>query len=528
MPEPAAAPRHIPVLAIETATLAGLIALTALRLLVAGTAPLSADEAYYWQWTRPLKLSYYDHPAMVAYWIRGGIAFLGDSPLGIRLPTVIASVVTTLLVWDATRVAFASRRAGALAALWLNATLLFGAGAVIMTPDAPLLLFWSLALWALIRIIARGNDRAIFLVGLALGLGAISKYTIALILPGIAVTFLLFPALRPWWRRRDGWMAAALAMVCTTPLLLWNALNHGASFAKQLGHAFDSGRPDPLPNLAQFLGAETGLVTPLILLFCLWGMGWALFEGWRRRRPEWFLLGATSAPILIYFAWHTQSGVVQAHWAGPAYIAAVMAATGGWTSRDRARGAALFRWAPALGLAMTGIVYFQAATAWLPIPVKADALKRLGGWDELAAAVEMERTAHPGVFLFTQKHEPTGPVSFHLPDHPPVFLEGHIRPSYYTEAEVMALKGLTGLFITRSRDDGSADLPPFFDRITPLRSVDMHWGGRIADQYTLYLAEGYRGGLFVAGDGYDGTMDGPAPKSSDEPAPATDSPSPAP
>jgi 4-amino-4-deoxy-L-arabinose transferase-like glycosyltransferase len=486
-----------------------LLAVTLLRLLVADLAPLSADEAYYWQWTRPLQLSYYDHPAMVAYWIEAGIAAFGDTALGVRLPAALAALVTSVLVWDTTRLAFASRRAGAMAALWLNATLLFGAAGVIMTPDVPLLFFWSLVLWALTRLMVKGWDNAIFVVGLALGLGAISKYTMALILPGVAVTFLAFAPLRPWWRRRKGWIAAGLAGLCTTPLLLWNLLNHGASFAKQLGHAFDTDIPHPGSNLALFLASQAGLVTPLIFLACLFGMVWALWQGWRRRRPAIFLLGATSAPVLAFFVYHTQSGVVQAHWPGPAYLGAVMAVAGAWQAAPRPRLAAVMRAAPILGALMTGVVYLQAATAWLPLPVRVDALKRLGGWDRLAQAVDEERQAHPGVFLFTQKHEPTGPVSFHLPDHPPVFLEGPIRPSYYDEEQVLALKGRDGLFITRAKDDGAVDLGPYFETVTLLRQVELPWGSRIADVYNLYLAQSYRGGLFVAGAGYQGRHDDP-------------------
>jgi hypothetical protein len=450
---------------------------------------------------------------MVAYWIWPGTLLFGDTAFGVRLAAVLASVATSFFVWDGTRVAFSSRPAAALALLWLNCMLLFGATSVIITPDSPLLFFWSMALWGLIRTIETGRAWPLLCAGLALGLGAISKYTMALILPGLVVTFLLFRPLHLWWRRPAAWGAVALAALCLTPLLLWNLANHGASFAKQLGHAFGTQIIHPLDNLSRFLGSQIGLVTPLIFVFCLYGMVWSLLTGWRRNRPSWFLLGTTSFPILLFFIWHTRSGVVQAHWAGPAYLSGLMAAVGGWTAAGMQRGGRLgqraFRFAPALGMAMTLLVFFQATTALLPIPMKADALKRLGGWDELAQGVEEERRAHPGVFLFTQKHEPTGPVSFHLADHAPVFLQGPIRPSYVSAQEILALKGRTGLFITRVRDDGAKDLGPYFDKVVWLRRVDMHWGGRMADAYNLYLAENYHGGLFVVGDGFEGTRDDP-------------------
>lgn len=498
-------------LPLEWAALALVAAMTVLRVVVSAQAPLSADEAYYWQWTRPLQLSYFDHPVMVALWIWSGIHLLGESTLAVRAAAIASGALTTLVLWDATRIAFSSRAAGALAALWVNCILLFGAAGVIVTPDSPLLLFWSLALWAFIRLIATRQARYFYVAGMALGLGAISKYTIALILPGVLSTFLLFPDLRSWLKTRHVWLAGLLALACTTPLVLWNIENHGASFVKQLDHAFASGKVEPAKNLMTFLGGQVGLVTPLMFALCLWGMGWSLWAGWRYRRPQWFLLSATSLPVLAFFIQHTQGGVVQAHWSGPAYLGAAMAAAGGWLTVGQPR---RWRWlviaAPLLGLAMTLLVYGQAATALLPIPPRIDALKRLGGWDELAAAVEAERQAHPGAFLFSQKHEPTGPVSFHLPDHPPVFLQGPIRPSYYSAAEVEALKGKDGLFITRTRDDGAKDLAPYFAKVELLRQVTLHWGGHPADAYNLYLAEGYRGGLFVKGDGYNGALDGPA------------------
>ena len=483
--------------------------MAAIRGLVAGNCLLSGDEAYYWNWTRPLHLSYFDHPAMVAYWIWGGIHLLGSNELGVRLPALFASLMVTLLVWDTTRRLFASRHAAAWAALSLNASVLFNSGGIIITPDAPLLVFWMLVLWGMARLIEDGRIRWLYLAGAALGLGAISKYTMALILPGLLLT--IFPFFRSSRIRFHTILAALLAAVCTTPLIVWNIENNGASFHKQLNHAFATDIPHPLRNLGEFLGGQIGLITPLLFIIVLCGMSWALWSGLRKSRPERILLGATSLPILAFFLVHTLTGIVQPHWAGPAWLGGIMATAGAITLRRRPAWLpnSMLIVAPGLGILMTLVVLFQAATAAIPLPSRLDALKRLGGWDELANAINEERTLYPEAFLSTTKHEITGVVAFYLPDHPLVFqLGGVIRPSYLSAEQVRMQKGRDTLLIIRTRDDAIIPtLESSFEQIQKLRSIPLHWGGRLIDSYDIYRGQNYRGGLMVAGDGVPGSLD---------------------
>lgn len=501
-----------PLRPLETWTLAVFVALTVVRVAVAATAPISPDESYYWLWTRPVQLSYFDHPGMVAWWIWCGVHILGDTAIGVRLPALLSTLAVSALVWDTARIGWQSREAAARAVLWLNATLVFGAVGILMTPDVPLVFFWSLALWSICRLAQGGGARWLYVTGLAFGMGVISKYTMGLLVPGAIVAFLVFPTLRRWFASPHLWLALLISILCTAPVIVWNAQHDWASFAKQFGHAFSSGVDDPIENMVTFIGAQFGMATPIIFVFLLWTGGWALLRGWKDRRADWFLLGASSLPIIVFFAIHALDNVVQAHWPGPAYLGgAIIAAGAPVVARAQTRVRRTFvTAAPILGIVLTVLVYLQATTAIIPLNPRIDGTKRLGGWDELADAVAKARAAHPDAFLLVIKHETSSLLTFHLADHPPVFLlTGQMRPSFYDAASVGALKGRDALVVSEDREGDLGFLKPYFAQLTPVSPVTLHWGGRVADEFTITLAQGYRGGAIVQGDGYPGALDKP-------------------
>jgi len=192
--------------------LASLGALTLLRLTVAAVAPLAPDEAYYWVWSRALAPGYPDHPPMVALWVRLGTFVAGDTPLGIRLLGPLSAALASLLLADAAECLLPGRRAGLWSATLLNATLMLGVGAVIMTPDTPLLFFWTCCLWAAARLLRRGLAAWWLAVGLFAGLAMASKYTAAFLWLGIPLWLVATPSLRGQLLRPASWLGALLGL----------------------------------------------------------------------------------------------------------------------------------------------------------------------------------------------------------------------------------------------------------------------------------------------------------------------------
>ena len=125
--------------------------MVALQVFAAGRLELTFDEAYYALWSRSLAFGYLDHPPMVALFIRASTALFGGSELGVRaLSLLLVGSLPALVALVAWRL-FRSAETAALAVLMWIAMPLVMAGAVFVTPDAPLVVFWTLGLAALVE-----------------------------------------------------------------------------------------------------------------------------------------------------------------------------------------------------------------------------------------------------------------------------------------------------------------------------------------------------------------------------------------
>ena len=359
-----------------------LVALTAARLVVAGAVPLSPDETYYWVWSRALAPSYFDHPPMVALAIRAGTALFGATAIGVRLLAPLLALAGSFLLAAAGRDLLGLDRRGAdRAVLMLNATLMLAAGSVTMTPDTPLIFFWTATLAAIGRALAGQVRVFVPAAGLCCGLAFCSKYTGVLLFPAIAGMILAHGQTRAWLRRPAAWAAAALALLATSPVLLWNAANDFASFAKQGGRVGDFHPGRALGFEAELFAGQLGLLTPLIAVLAVAGLVLCARRARDGRPGATLVLLAALTPGAV-FVLHAVGGRVQANWPAVIVPAAALAAALPRLRRLSAVAAA------ALGYGLGALLYLQATTGLLPLSPHFDVtLARLGGWPSLGARV---------------------------------------------------------------------------------------------------------------------------------------------
>ncbi len=229
------------------------------RLLFAFTIGLGIDESYTIAISRRLSLSYFDHPPL-HLWIAHFAALAVGENVAARTPFIALFSATGWIYYRFVCGLFGSR-AALISLFALNVTPFFFASAgTWIVPDGPLLFGLAIAALAAARLFFQNAvDEALawrlwLLIGVGLGLAGLSKYSAVLTAGGLAAFVVLSPRQRHWLKHPAPYVSAILAFALVTPVILWNAENHWASFEFQGGRGAPNGVLRPTQSLTMVLG----------------------------------------------------------------------------------------------------------------------------------------------------------------------------------------------------------------------------------------------------------------------------------
>lgn len=231
-----------------------------LRLVYLGLPNLIPQEAYYWNYAQHPAFGYLDHPPMVAWLIKFGTLLFNHSEFGVRFGAFVFWLVTAGFCFGFARNMFDKKTAFQTVLFLSLLPLFFFVAGFIITPDVLLLAAWAGALFFLERALLADRRLAWWGVGICLGLGMLSKYTIALLGLATLSFILLDKRSRRWLLRPEPYTAIILALLIFTPVILWNANNDWASFFFQSTRRFSASPKFGLPAL---ISSILLLLTPL-------------------------------------------------------------------------------------------------------------------------------------------------------------------------------------------------------------------------------------------------------------------------
>lgn len=477
-----------------------------------GALNLAPDEAHYWEWSRRLDWSYYSKGPMVAYLIALSTRVGGHSELCVRLPAVVLGASTCALAYALTRRLFSSEHVALLAVVAYLACPLFAAGSLFMTTDVPLVFFWVLAIYALVRAVDATGAYAWrwwLVCGAAVGLGLISKYTMAFFFVALAASLALSHRWRAQLRSPAFAVAMLLSVVIFAPVVLWNAahgwisLHHVAGLAG-LAPALAPSTRHPLALLGEFVGGQLGVVSPLLFCGALVALGRSATLGVRRGDDAHLLLACFALPILGFFLVLAVLDKSQPNWPAPAYATAFIAAAVWWDERvrratnpsQRRRRRAGLALALSLGFAISAVAHFSG---WLPrvgihLPPRLDPTDRLRGWDELGQRVGALLAAAPDHFLMASSYHIASELAFYTPGHPRAYEVnlGRRQSQYDIWGGLDDRRGESALFVTFGEWPAEAfavicALPRMLDVVRIVRD------GQTIETFSIYDCGGFKG-----------------------------------
>lgn len=452
-----------------------LLGLTIIRLWVAAYSPISPDEAYYWLWSKHLDYSFYDHPPMVALWIKGGCWLVGKTFLGVRFFAPFAALLGSVFIFFATldfsHESLNKEKNAIIAVLLLNATLAIGIGSVTMTPDTPLLFFICVFLWGCGRLIASKHTGWWLFIGASAGCALLSKYTAILMIIALGIWCFITSEGRLYLYSKMMWLGGLITCLFFLPVIIWNAHHQWISFAKQGGRAADWNPHRAIQFLLELLGGQVGLATPFIFL-CFCGAFIVLTRiAWQKKQAASILLWLFLFIPSCVFIQHAFGDRVQANWVGIIYPVLAISA-GLYIHR-------FVKTVSSSGYIIISVIYIQTVYACFPVPSKLDiTLKRLGGWKDLMQQIALQIPATEPIIV--DEYGLAAELAFYGIDHPVISTDKRWR--YF---DLPQYSGKTGYLIrTQRRKDSPPSL--YFASFKKKGVLIRHQKERIAESYNIY------------------------------------------
>lgn len=417
---------------------------------------LYVDEAQYWTWSQALDWGYYSKPPVIAGLIAATTAVFGHSELAVKSGALFVYPLTTLMLY-----ALAQRLFDARIAFWTALTFFTLPGvafsSLIISTDVPLFLCWTSALYALHRAVSENDWFWWMLLGIACGVGLLTKYTMGIFGLSTALWFAITPSLREQFRRPGPYLTAAVAALLFAPNLWWNHRNGWPTFQHTADISNLEGGPGlHWDELQEFLSGQAAIMGP-VLFIALIVLALRFRQWWGQ--PHGRFLACFTLPFLLVISAQALLGRANANWAAMTYAAGTLWAVSTLLQSHK-KGIVIASLVVNL-VAMVAAYHYHAIAhaTGRELTRKTDYYKRVQGWDVLGAQVVTLLQNNPGALLLSNERDTMSELAYYARPHSAgavLWNPQHRVTNHYELVTTLRGKGgYTFLFISRD-----TSLPP--------------------------------------------------------------------
>ena len=468
---------------------AGAITVFRIVILFISQAELGPDEAQYWYWSRELAYGYFSKPPVIAWAIAATTAIFGNEEWAVRLSAPLFHFGAAGFLY-----AIASNIYDKRIAFWTGLGWLTIPGVIlssfIIATDAPLLFFWSGALYFLFRILDAEKPAAIDFarLGAMIGLGLMSKYAMMYFIAALGAALMLRPV-RDKFLTKSLMLTALVALVIFTPNIIWNLQNDFQTLSHTAANANWSNSLKPV-NLATFV-AEQFLVVGIIVFAALLAASFKLLRTLKNADNTAIILLVFAATPLVIVAMQAFISRAHANWAAAAYPTAMLLVTAflfqsrkGWLAKTSVALHALILAAFSVAMTNFGLIDRLGLS---------NAVKDLRGWEAQTAAIVEQGPGYDAI-LVDDRYLISEMLYHQYQAAPQIF---SIDPNAHISDHFEAFKAFDPkrhkrvLFVT-TRDD-SAHVDYRFHTIERVGGVEEDIGGGKTRRYGLFEISDYFG-----------------------------------
>ena len=478
-------------------TLFMILGLAVLRttLMVMSPLNLHGDEAQYWAWAQDLDWGYFTKPPMIAWVIAATTSVFGDGEWAVRLSSPVLHSVTAYIMFCTARFAFDAQTGFWAAFIYLLMPAVWLSSGLVST-DVPLLLCWVVALNAWLHLRRTPHWGFALQLGIALGLGILSKYAMLFFLPALAAAIIGDINTRKALISPYGLMAAVITALIIAPNIMWNINNDFATVSHTAANANLKGIPFHPLELLGFIASQFAVFGPVSFVLLLCAVRTAL-KG-RLQTPSIGLAGFVLSPLLI-ISLEAFLSRANSNWAVTAYAAGSILSAHYLVQSWPRWGRLLIRTKAVItGLCfLVGLIVINPALA--DKAGLSNSLKRLRAWPETSALIETYyKAGHEGL-SFSHIAVDNRRVFFSLnyyglSEKASLKIWRRIsKPQNHAELKHPLADGTIGpVLIIAYFKNYTPELQEDFDRLVPLEPIALDLGGGKSRSYNVWAGYGYK------------------------------------
>lgn len=386
----------------------GIIVVVMIRLVLVFTMGMMTQDAYYYYYSEHLSLSYFDHPPMVAWMLKAFSLILGKSVVAVKLTNFIITSCTVFVFYKLSKKFFQGFFIERSVFL-LMSTMMISILSLVTTPDVPLLLFWTLAIYFLFRGIEQDRLKDWLIAGFMCGLAFDSKYTALMLWVSLFGYLITCPEKKHLLKGYKPYLAILVFILTISPVIIWNMQHDWMSIRFQSSDRMDDMNIGNVQLKYFFgnIGTQLFLLLPSVYGFVLY-TAYKVTRGYltREERPDykrWFLWWF-SVPLIVGFMVVSLIYWVKLNWTMPAYITGILL---------------IVYYIPLKWVRIQTILslifhfVFLIQVLYYPFSIHSD--DTWWGWTQLADQVEELREEYPDAFIFSDDgYKTSAQLAFHL------------------------------------------------------------------------------------------------------------------